>query len=488
VAIKKINKKKRKTQLAGVSHGPLLMSPKGLFMKANNWGLLVRLLFGRAHRNEVHFLCVAILSFCCLMLVMSFLTFDGTKTIFGEPLGADFAGFYSAGKLLDEYPGERLYDIHLHNTIYHEVLPGLSDVFSLPYVYPPFFGFLILPLAYLPYSWAYLTWLLLSIGLSVSALQIFGQTLNHIPKQVWPTCLLLALAFEPLVVETWLGGQSSFIALFAIAFAIKLEKQGLGFYSGLALAICLYKPPLLFLVVPMIAIARQSLILAGFLTGAFGLGLLSLGIVGFQGIKNYINLLKSFSELSSSGLPGFPLWKFVDLNSFFIGIRLNQLVPSGLLVLVIAIPALIFLGRAWFRFSRHSEDQQTLLWTTTITWTLVLNLYVGVYDSILAILGMMATANYLYGEKLGLNGKTARGFQFLLVGMFVAPWLSQPLARLIGFQPYTLGLVALAAYQLALLEMSRTTRSKIQTPPPSADSQKERKVGADHTAHDKADV
>ena len=106
----------------------------------------------------------------------------------------------------------------------------------------------------------------------------------------------------------------------------------------------------------------------------------------------------------------------------------------------------------------------------------------------MAILGMMATANYLYGEKLDMNGRSWRCFRFLLVGMFVAPWLSQPLARLIGFQPYTLVLVALAAYQLVLVEMRLAAGGDFHSPPASADGQEEGKVSANHAAHDQADV
>jgi hypothetical protein len=420
-------------------------------MKAKNSGLIVRLLQGRAHRNEVYFLCGAVLSMCGVILALSFLTFDGTKTIFGEPLGADFAGFYSAGKLLNEHSSARLYDIELHNTIYHEVLPGLSEDFSLPYVYPPFFAFVLRPLAYLPYSWACLLWLLLSISLTLAALLIFRKLVDYIPDQVWPMCILLALSFEPLIVECWLGGQSAFIGLFAFALAVRLAISNLPICAGLVLGICLYKPPLLVLVIPFLGVARQGRILAGFALGAVALGLGSLLIVGLEGIHDYFNLLRAFSQLSSSGRAGFPLWKFVDLNSFFIGIRLDLLVPSGWLVLLVAIPVLFFLGRGWFRLSIHSKEKRILLWTTTLTWTLLLNFYVGVYDSILAILGMLATANFLYSKELDSSGKTGFRFHYLLVGLFVAPWLSQPLARQIGFQPYTLVLAALGVYQLALI-------------------------------------
>ena len=63
-------------------------------------GLFKRLLTGRAERQELQFLSLGVLALCLALLIISFVTFNGSRTVFGQPLGADFAGFYSAGKLL----------------------------------------------------------------------------------------------------------------------------------------------------------------------------------------------------------------------------------------------------------------------------------------------------------------------------------------------------------------------------------------------------
>src|SRR5438128_7718042 len=101
-------------------------------MPQNKAGLFRRLLTGKAYRQELQFLSFAVLTYCLAMLTVSFFSFNGATTVFGQPLGADFAGFYSAGKLLNENPPDSLYDFELQDQIYHNVLPGLPEHEVLP--------------------------------------------------------------------------------------------------------------------------------------------------------------------------------------------------------------------------------------------------------------------------------------------------------------------------------------------------------------------
>ena len=65
----------------------------------------------RLERDKVRFVCVAVLAMNLLLAAVSFLTFDGTQTVFGPELGADFAAFYTVGMILNQYPAERLYNL-----------------------------------------------------------------------------------------------------------------------------------------------------------------------------------------------------------------------------------------------------------------------------------------------------------------------------------------------------------------------------------------
>jgi hypothetical protein len=401
-------------------------------------------------RDKVRFVGLAVLAFAALLSAASFVTFDGHGTVFGPPLGADFAGFYAAGALLNEYPPGRLYDSDLHDQVYHRVLPGTPPGEKLPYVYPPFFSLLFRPLALLPYPWAYAVWLACSVGLSLAALALMRRGLEAIPHGEWPTVLILALSFEPLVLECWLGGQTSAFGLFALALALHHERLGRPGRTGLALALCLYKPTLLVLILPMLAVARRWRVLSGFALGALGLAGASLLAVGWEGCLAYLRLLTGFSRLSLGGQPGFPAWKFVDMSSFFKMLLGGPSPLVWLLLLAVAATALPFLARAWWGFDLGGDEHRKLVWACTLTGTLVLNLYVGVYDTAVVVLGVLLTADVLCEAARGIAGALTPAMKCLLLLLYVVPWVSQHVARAAGFQPYTLVLAALGAYQFLL--------------------------------------
>ena len=48
------------------------------------------------------------------------------QTFMGRPLGGDFAQFYTAGKILNQFDSAQLYDLDLEVRIQHESAPGSS--------------------------------------------------------------------------------------------------------------------------------------------------------------------------------------------------------------------------------------------------------------------------------------------------------------------------------------------------------------------------
>ena len=107
----------------------------------------------RLEREKVRFVCVSLLTISLVLAAVSFLTFDGTYSIFGPAPGFDFVGFYAAGRILNHYPPPRLYDLELQGQVFHEVLPGshgrnggcrMSILL--------FFALLFRPLALVPYG------------------------------------------------------------------------------------------------------------------------------------------------------------------------------------------------------------------------------------------------------------------------------------------------------------------------------------------------
>jgi len=80
---------------------------------------------------------------------------------------------------------------------------------------------------------------------------------------------------------------------------------------------------------------------------------------------------------------------------------------------------------------------------------MVINVYMGIYDMILVVLALLWTADIFYrqGNRLETFYPT---FKLLVFLVLLLTWLTQPLARLTGFQIITPVLFVLAAFQLRL--------------------------------------
>jgi hypothetical protein len=414
-------------------------------------------------RGPIRLVCLTLLGLCLTLLVVMFLTSDSGRTYFGPQLGADFAGFYNAGRILN-LPGpdpDRLYDLPFQNRMYHELLPNLDEDIVNPFVHPPLVAWLFRPLALLPYEMAFAVWLVISAGLYACGVLLVGRSLPGLSRSDRLDALLIALAFEPFLMECWVGGQFAAVAFFFLAVATHLELAGRPFRSGLALGVLLYKPTMLVLLLPLLAVARRWKTLAGVtVTGVIMAGL-SFLILGESVCLSYARTLLQFAGTTTGSSLVLKEWKWVDLNFFTRLLLGGPSLAQKLLCLLLILPPLTFLVRAWARLDR-APDHRTLVWAAGVTGTLIVNLYVGIYDTVLVVLAALLTAGVL----LRRTSELPAGFRYLLVLLFVTPWLTQPLAATTGLQVYTLVLTAFGGYQLAQAEPLVLTGEGLRTLPP----------------------
>lgn len=401
-------------------------------------------------RARLRFLCLGLLMFSLVLCVLSFATSDRGTTRFGPPLGADFAGFYNAGFILNlpEPERDRLYDFEFQDQLYHELLPNLPREKVNPFVHPPFVAAVFRLLARLPYEVSFAVWLVICACLYVSGFLVAWKSLRNLPEGYRLDALLLALTFEPFLMECCLGGQLSAVMFCCFALALYFEQAERPFLSGLALGLVLYKPNLLVLVLPMLVVARRWRTLAGFSLTALGLAGFSIVAAGWNVCLSYLPALRGFTQTTTGTGLKREDWKWVDLN-FFFRFLLDSYSPlNGVLVLAIAALPLALLVLAWWRLDRFGDDHRRLVWAATLTWTLVINVYMSIYDTLLVVLSSLWTADVLV-RRDGV-GKTSLppALRDLLVLLFVAGWVYGPLARVTRFQGFTLVLMAVASYQL----------------------------------------
>jgi hypothetical protein len=397
-----------------------------------------------------------ILAIYVIVLIISFATAKRGRTIFGPSLGADFGAYYVAGLIFNNYDRASIYDVPLHWRLYHQNFPDAPLDEELGYANAPFFVAPFVFLSRVPYTWAYLIWLVISVSLYVAGFSILWRALQYLPQEFWLTALLLSLSFWPFLVECLAGGQTSAFAFLFLALAIACEPRS-KFWSGAALALCAYKPTLLFLIAPMLLVTGRWLTLIGLAAGNLVLAAFSFFLVGWQGCINFINRILFFGSSATTAESGIRSWKYVDINAFMRLLLPHHGQLRWIITLVLVLPVIPFLVVSWRRLRRESQRQ--LLWALTVSWTPVLNVYMGIYDStILVLAGLLLTAEF-YRE--GVHPASLPfTYKCLLLAVYLSPLFTQGIAMATGVQIYTLAVAGLAIYQLRLTNDPADGREK----------------------------
>lgn len=383
----------------------------------------------------------------------------------GRPLQREFMAFYTVGYVLNRSPGA-LYDPDAFNRTYHALFPAVPADIRQLYGHAPFEAVVFRPFALLPFGRALVAWQLLSLGLIGTGFSLVWRSSGR-PWSGLLLPLLLALAFQPVAVACIARGQVSALTFFWISLAIWCQRRGRGYSSGAALAMCLAKPTLLVLLLPMLGVGRRRRELIGFAVGAVILTAVSLLVVGWRGCVGYAAVVLRFGGLATTATNSFLLSDYVDINSF---LRMatggsGRLALGGLAVTGIAV--LPFLVKVWRGTRKGGPSEPGMVWASTLTWTTVLNLYVPAYDTPMVLCGIVLTATAFYREDRDVMRRVPG---ILLALLFVVSWIpALPFGDGMLLQLYTLALVALGVYQLRRA-MEEGTR---EAPVPSRSGEQE---------------
>ena len=361
------------------------------------------------------------------------------RTFLGRPLGGDFVEFYTIGKILNNYPPARIYDLRLAVDLQHATLPSMPDTQMLVFGQAPFIASLFRPFALLPYAWAYVTWLGFSAALYVASLLLLFRTLG-LNREDRKTGLLLALSSTPFLFETWIGGQMSVVVFFVWVLFFWCLENDRRFLAGMVLACCLFKPTLVALPALMLLLGRRWRLLAGFAGGALALSLLSWATVGNDGCRAWFQALGMNGNTVAQSGEAWHEAKYVDILAFFHLLLGNQTTLAALFSLAVAAIALTWLGIAWWRGDGGTSDRA--LWAATLCFTLVVNPYAPIYDAVLMVAAVALVA---------ASRRPLAGWILLL---YLLPWVTQSFAEFLHLQLVT---VALAGFGIWVLEAGKTS-------------------------------
>jgi hypothetical protein len=310
----------------------------------------------------------------------------------------------------------------------------------------------------MPFDYAYVLWVCISISLYAAGLALALR--NFFPARRLEGALIVcfALSFYPFVFSTLFNGQLSCVAFLAVAIALCEEERSRLFQSGLALAVLTYKPTLLLLVVPMLLITRRFRTFMGFITGTIGLVCLSSLIAGPRVWIAYLRFLNSFARISGLyGQSSLRLWKFNDFNSFSYAVAGGR-TPAGLLILAsISTVSIVCLAVLLWRSANSNQTERHLAWATTLTWSMLLNVYYPIYDTILIAVSIMLSI----AAARDLNcRRCVGGVTSLALLVFGTSWITEYVAKAYGVQLLTISILSLGIMQMFLLHLATDRRGK----------------------------
>lgn len=389
--------------------------------------------------DRVRVYCVLLLALQLWMIYIDLYRPPAGETVREHALEVDFGAYYNAGRIANEFGFPRAYDAGLQDRLFHELMPAQPADKNLRFVYSPFLLPVLGAFARLPFGLAYLLWVCVSAGLYFGGINLLLRAAAGVKDHL--TVYLLAASLPAFFYYCLRFGQSSTLALFALALAVYSERRARHFASGAAAALLTYKVPLCVVVVPMLVITKRYRALAGFAAGGAALAALSLALMGWEGSAAYARALLSFGADKLGAGTKSPTWIYYDVYTFLVcqspAVALAYKAIK-VAILVLAVPALFVCLRG---LGRRVEA-----WAVAVTWTLLLNVYVPKYDAHLLIVPALLVADYLYRER----GRLTLTFELTAAALFVLSLLSPAGAVVTGVQLITVVMLAFGFYQFRL--------------------------------------
>jgi len=342
-----------------------------------------------------HIFIVVYCAFVVLMLVSTLLSSNKYTDILGRPLGADFSHYWIAATMSMAGDPPAVYDIV-------QFIKSQEDFFRvqfpLPFLYPPTWLLLLLPLAFLPYLLALGLWLVLTLGFYL-----------YVLKKIIPHNLTIpmALAF-PATFQNFFHGQNGYLSAALLGGGLYMLRRN-PLAGGVLLGLLSYKPNLWPLIpLAMIAGRHWRALCAAVFTTLF-LVLCSVLVLGGDTWRAYLQNLDLPVKLLQSG--SLPLEKMV---TFFAALVLSHVNMD--IVISIQAMLMLFTGCTVYALWRRpvSFEMQA---AGLVLGVLLFTPYVFSYD--LTLLGLAMAWLVVEGRKNGW----LRGEEWLYVMAWFAPFL-----------------------------------------------------------------
>ena len=228
--------------------------------------------------------------------------------------GVDFIIFYTAGRLAQTAPLSELYDLEHQRAVQLPLVgPNLFGGDPLPFNHPPFLAPLIGFFINADYMASYIRWVLFLTAIVFVTALLLAARFRHAGAKLGPAVMVGvgALIFYPSFISLLKGHDTALIILGAVGCFYALGRNW-SLTAGLALGLTVIKPQLaLALALPLMLTNRRAGL--GFLLAAGGLALVSVMMVGGDGVRDYLTLIILSNSGTGYGLNQHAMFNLVGL-------------------------------------------------------------------------------------------------------------------------------------------------------------------------------
>jgi hypothetical protein len=355
----------------------------------------------------------------------------------GKPLGADFINFYAASDLALHGRLPEAYDIARMEAAEQTIVPAAVGQ-VVPWQYPPTFALLILPLALLPYSVAFV---LFMAGTAALYLWVVHAIL---PDR---RAVLPALAFTAVLVNG-LGGQNGFLSAALLGGGLILVENR-PVTAGVLLGLLTYKPHLGLLVPLVLAAGGYWRAIGAAAITAMLFALLAWIAFGTESWQAFWHLLPTAGDDLRTGVLPWDKMASVFGAARLLGASVGL---ATVLHAVVAVAAAVLCLLAWWRGG--SLELRVAL---AVSGTVLLAPALYDYDLVLLAIPMTILAAD------GIRSGWMPGLRTLLVIVWLTPMIGSSLAR--DAHLPVMPLVLIALFWACWLRLRLTSAAPISRTP-----------------------
>jgi hypothetical protein len=266
----------------------------------------------------------------------------------------DFVAFYTGAKLAGT---PDLYSADANMRVIEETVGG-TMVHTL-YLRHPFYAAVLMPLAWLPYQWAYAVFTAATLGAFLWFVIRFQRECPSLP---------VFAAFSVPLALAEANGQDPTFLIAAIGASILLSRVGRDFASGAALSLCILKPHLFLFVALLLVLKKRWRMIAGGLAGTAGLTVFGVAVNGLDSMLGWFRVIRNpWINGAAEGMP--------NLH----GLVAMLGAPGWLEAVLIAVTIAAFL---WLV---HKSDSYELLFAAALLCGLLANNHAAISDDLLLI-------------------------------------------------------------------------------------------------------